>query len=135
MSSEDMVYRIMSKPVLKAEASDKVVHVLELMAEKGVGSVVIVKDGSPVGILTERDIVKKIVKDRSTLDRKVEAVMSRPLITVTPETGVFEALNLMRKNKIRRLPVVSDGKLEGIVTDKDLLYWVLRMAYTPYPAP
>ncbi|MEM2357325.1 MAG: CBS domain-containing protein, partial [Candidatus Bathyarchaeia archaeon] len=108
---------------------------LQIMAEKGIGSVIVIENGKPVGIITERDIAKKLVQDKSTLDKKVKDVMSKPLITVSPDTGIFEALQIMRKNNIRRLPVVSAGKLEGIVTEKDLLYWVLKVAYAPYPPP
>lgn len=135
MATADMVSEIMSKNVLTVEASSKVEDALRLMAEKGIGSVVITKGGRPVGILTERDIVKKILKERDILDRRVEEVMSKPLIVVSPETGIFEALQTMRKNNIRRLPVVSGDKLEGIVTEKDLLFWVLKVAYAPYPPP
>ncbi|MBS7655095.1 CBS domain-containing protein [Candidatus Bathyarchaeota archaeon] len=135
MASEDFVSQIMSKNVITVDASEKVLKALQIMAEKGIGSVLIVKNGKPVGILTERDIAKKLVANKETLDKKTEDVMSKPLITVSPDTGIFEALQLMRKNNIRRLPVVKNGKLEGIITEKDLLYWVLRVAYAPYPPP
>lgn len=135
MAGEDFVSQIMSKNVITVDASEKVLKALQVMAEKGIGSVVIVKNGKPVGILTERDVAKKLVVNKETLDKKVEDVMSKPLITVSPDTGIFEALQIMRKNNIRRLPVVKNGKLEGIITEKDLLYWVLKVAYAPYPPP
>lgn len=135
MASEDFVSQIMSKNVIIVDASEKVLKALQIMAEKGIGGVVVVENGKPVGIITERDIAKKLVQDKNTLDKKVKEVMSKPLITVSPDTGIFEALQIMRKNNIRRLPVVSKGKLEGIITEKDLLYWVLRVAYSPYPPP
>ncbi|MBS7658525.1 MAG: CBS domain-containing protein [Candidatus Bathyarchaeia archaeon] len=135
MTSEDFVSQIMSKNVITVDSSEKVLRALQIMAEKGIGSVIVIENGKPVGIITERDIAKKLVQDKSTLDKKVKDVMSKPLITVSPDTGIFEALQIMRKNNIRRLPVVSAGKLEGIVTEKDLLYWVLKVAYAPYPPP
>lgn len=135
MAGEDFVSQIMSKNVITVDASEKVLKALQVMAEKGIGSVVIVKNGKPVGILTERDVAKKLVVNKEILDKKVEDVMSKPLITVSPDTGIFEALQIMRKNNIRRLPVVKNGKLEGIITEKDLLYWVLKIAYAPYPPP
>jgi len=135
LAGEDFVSQIMSKNVITVDASEKVLKALQVMAEKGIGSVVIVKNGKPVGILTERDVAKKLVVNKETLDKKVEDVMSKPLITVSPDTGIFEALQIMRKNNIRRLPVVKNGKLEGIITEKDLLYWVLKVAYAPYPPP
>ena len=130
-----MVSEIMTKNVLTVEASSKVEDALRVMAEEGIGSVVVTKEGKPVGILTERDIVRRIIKERNILDRRVGEVMSKPLIVASPETGIFEALQTMRKNNIRRLPVVSGDKLEGIVTEKDLLFWVLKVAYAPYPPP
>jgi len=135
LASEDFVSQIMSKNVITIDASEKVLKALQIMAEKGIGSIIIVEDGKPIGIITERDIAKKLVQDKTTLDKKVKDVMSKPLITVSPDTGIFEALQIMRKNNIRRLPIVSKGKLEGIITEKDLLYWVLKVAYAPYPPP
>jgi CBS domain-containing protein len=96
------------------------------MTEKGIGCVVITESGRPVGVLTEKDIMKEIVKGKNVLHREVGSIMSRPLISVRPDTPVVDALDLMRKKDIRRLAVVDGEKLEGLVTvHRDLLYWAL----------
>jgi CBS domain-containing protein len=70
--------------------------------------------------------MKIVIKGKEVLNNKVLDVMIRPLTTVPPDTPVVQALDLMRKKNIRRLPVVSDGHLHGIVTiHRDLLYWAL----------
>ena len=69
------------------------------------------------------------------MNLKIADVMSKPLITASPKTNAFEALETLRKNKIRSLPVVVDGKLVGIVTEKDLTYWVIKVGYAPNPPP
>ncbi len=121
----------MVKNVLSTETSSNLVDAVRLMVEKGIGCVVITKNGNPVGILTERDIMKEIAKDRNAFDKDVGSLMRRPLISVSPDTLVVDALDLMRKKAIRRLPVVNRGKLEGLVTvHTDLLYWALSAMRT-----
>jgi CBS domain-containing protein len=127
MTAADTVSKIMTRKVFTANSSDTVATALQILAKRSIGSVVIVNNGKPVGILTERDLVKQIAKDKEVLDQRIEAVMRHPLITVSPETPVFEALQIMRKNDIRRLPVISGERLQGIVTvHRDLVYWALK---------
>lgn len=91
-----------------------------VMAEKGIGSLVVVERGAPVGILTERDLVVKVLaKDNGHCP--VRDVMTSPVVTIRPETDVFEATRKMLKFGIRRLPVVDGSRLVGIVTERDLL--------------
>jgi len=88
--------------------------------------VVITNESKPVGILTERDVMKAIMRREKVLASRVSDVMVVPLTSVAPETPVVQALDLMRQRNIRRLPVVSDEQLRGIVTvHRDLLYWAL----------
>jgi CBS domain-containing protein len=124
----------MTKNVFTTEASGTVLDSLRIMADKGIGCLVVTRNGEPVGMLTERDIVRRIVQDKEVLNGKIEEVMSHPLTTVSPETPVVDALNVMREKSIRRLPVVSQGKLDGIITiHSDLLYWVLKTAAVAQP--
>jgi CBS domain-containing protein len=90
------------------------------MEEKNISSVIVAEGGMPVGIVTERDLVRKvIIKD---LDAKspVSTIMSSPLVTVSKEENISSAAELMMKKKIRRLPVVDKGKLMGIVTETNI---------------
>jgi CBS domain-containing protein len=121
----------MVKSVLSTETSTQLVDAVRLIAEKGIGCVVITDDGKPVGILTERDIMKEIINDKNAFQKDVGSLMRQPLVSVSPDTPVVDALDLMRKEDIRRLPVVNKGKLEGIVTvHRDLLYWALAAMRT-----
>lgn len=93
-----------------------------LMLREGVGSLVIMEKGEPIGILTERDLLYKVVAVGKIPSRtKVENVMSSPVITVTPGSSVSLAAKRMSDLHMRRLPVVEDGKLIGMLTEKDIL--------------
>lgn len=93
----------------------------KLMKRKNVGSVVVQEKGRFVGILTERDIARKIVAEGISTKSKVSKFMDKGLITISPEKDIFDALAMMRDADIRQLPVVQDGKLLGLVTMKDIL--------------
>jgi CBS domain-containing protein len=112
---------IMTKKVITVEANRTVFEAAELMTEKGVGCIIVVIEGFPVGIITERDIVRRIVAKRSSLDIKVTEVMTKTLITVDPDTSVREAARIMSTNRIRRLPVLKNNKLVGIVVASDFV--------------
>jgi signal-transduction protein with cAMP-binding, CBS, and nucleotidyltransferase domain len=91
------------------------------MSERGVGSIIIVKSKKPVGILTERDLLMKVVAtDQRPSKVPVGKVMSSPVLTISPDVEVTEAARVMVRNRIRRLPVVDRGRLIGIVTASDI---------------
>jgi CBS domain-containing protein len=112
---------IMTKEVTTIGSDKSVFEAAELMSEKGLGCVIIVIKASPVGIITERDIVRRIVAKRASLDVKVTEVMSKTLITVDPDTSLKDAARIMSTNKIRRLPVLKNNKLVGIVVASDFV--------------
>lgn len=89
----------------------------KMMSDKNIGSLLIVKDGKIKGIITERDILKNISK----LNLKVSLVMSKKVITIEAEEKIEEAIGVMSENKIKRLPVMQDGKLAGIITATDII--------------
>lgn len=118
-----MVREAMSSPVVTAEEDCRVVDVARMMKENNVGSIIVVRaDGHPVGIVTERDIVIRVVaRDDVPADVKAREVMSSPLTTVDPETSFIDAMSLMSKLNIRRLGVTYRGELVGLVSDRDIL--------------
>ncbi len=89
------------------------------MKERRVGCLVVVDGDKPVGIITERDFVRRVLTEKLSLETEVSEVMSKPLTTVGPDSTLGNAAQLMVKNKIRRLPVVKDGKLVGIIVASD----------------
>ena len=112
---------IMTKEVVTIETNKSVFEAAELMSSKGVGCVIVVIKAFPVGIITERDIVRRIVAKRASPDVRVTEVMTKTLITVSPDTSLKIAARLMSTNKIRRLPVLKDNKLVGIVVSSDFV--------------
>ncbi len=91
------------------------------MEEEGVGSVVITDDGTPVGIVTDRDLtVRVLAAGLDPADRTAEDVMTDELCTVHPDTGFYQATNLMAEHGVRRLPVCEGDALVGIITADDV---------------
>ena len=96
-------------------------HVAELMRERNVGSVVLVEeDGSIAGFVTDRDLALGALTDGRDSSDPVDAHASSPVVTAAPAMGVEDAAELMVRHGIRRLPVLADGRLTGIVTLDDL---------------
>ena len=124
----DTVHGLMTSPVVTVDAGDPVRAAIGKMLENDIGSVVVVEEGAPVGIFTERDLTRRVLDDDLLLDRPVADVMAGPPVTVGVGTEVVEAFALMDKEGIRRLPVIADGLLVGIVTEGDLRRWVGRVA-------
>ena len=114
------IKEIMS-PVTKISADHTVTDAAKLMDEKNFGSLPIEEEGKVIGIITERDVLRKIVaKGRDPKTTLVKDIMTSPVITISPEKTVEEANELMVQNKIRRLPVEEDGKITGMITLKDV---------------
>jgi CBS domain-containing protein len=122
MEIEIPVKDIMSRPVITAEADLDILSAAKKMGSANVGSLIVLSKNKPIGIITERDLVKKIVaKAADPKSVKVIDVMSSPLVTISPEASLREAATLMLKSGVKRLPVISNGKLIGIITDTDLV--------------
>ncbi len=112
---------IMTKEVVTIDPEKSVFEAAKLMAQEELGCLIVVDSALPVGIITERDIVRRIVAKRSSVDLKVSEVMTNTLITVDPDTSLREAARVMSINKIRRLPVLKNDKLVGIVVSSDFV--------------
>ncbi len=91
-----------------------------VMSKKHVGAVV-VRDLDSLGILTEQDIVRKVVANRVNVNEKVKDFMETKLITISPDMDIYNALIKMRDNNIRHLPVVENNEMVGLLTIKDIL--------------
>ena len=116
------VRHIMTKNIISVKNNASVVQAASVMVKNDIGSVVVTKDGKPVGIITERDILGKCCPGKLCgKDLKVEEIMSAPLITIAADASIGEAAMLMSDNKIRRLLVTEKGKIVGIITEKDVL--------------
>jgi CBS domain-containing protein len=95
------------------------------MNEKGVGALLVLEDERPVGIFTERDVLRRIVDaDKDPAFTRVGEVMTRRLVTITPETHVEEAMELMTQRRFRHLPVMDADDLVGMLSIGDLMRWI-----------
>jgi len=127
----DTIKEVMTRTVFTLSPKNKTIDALNLMVKNDIGAVVVLDEGKVVGIITERDIVREITKSFDYLDRRLAETGKRSVITVSLNTPLWEAFGILLKNKIRRLPVVKDGKLLGIVTERDLFKWAVKVAYEP----
>ena len=108
--------------VLKIEASATVFEALTKVVEKNVGSILVTEDDKVVGIMTERDYLRKVaIHGRTSHDTQVREIMSAPLVYVTPETTIEESMAIMTDRRIRHLPVVEDDDVVGIISIGDLV--------------
>lgn len=120
--SDTSLEKIMTVDVVSLDSSRTLIDAASVMAKKQIGSVIVTKNDVPFGIITERDIVRRLGTgdEQFFRDAKLGDVCSHTLIVAEPGLTVGEALDLMVENKIHKLPVVGRGKLLGIVTIKDL---------------
>ncbi len=94
----------------------------KIMSNDHIGFIIVEKDGKPYGIVTEWDYVNKIVsKDLDPKDVKLCDIMNAPLKSISPNTPTDQVTEIMNKEGIRRLPVVENGKLVGVITSRDIL--------------
>lgn len=98
-----------------------------LMAEKNIGALpVLSAEGRIVGIFTERDYTRKVaLQGKSSKDTHVREIISREIVTVTPEDSVEDCMRLMTDRRVRHLPVVDGMKLVGIISIGDLVNWII----------
>ncbi|MBI4874201.1 MAG: CBS domain-containing protein [Acidobacteria bacterium] len=102
--------------------SATVFEALGLMAEKSIGALVVVSEGQPVGVLSERDYARKVfLKGKSSKETLVGEIMTSPVMTVEPRCSVLECMRIMTANRVRHLPVLDQGRLAGIVSIGDLV--------------
>jgi CBS domain-containing protein len=115
------VASIMTKQVKTIDSLEPLFECIKIMNEAKIGSIVVTENGKPVGIFTERDLVKKMAQRLESLGYVMKQVMSCPLVTISQSATVWDALILMGRKDIRRLPVVDDKKLVGIITERDVI--------------
>jgi CBS domain-containing protein len=116
----DRVSSVMSWPVATVEDTDSVVEVARELDADEIGAVLVLHDGSLVGLVSERDIAGHVA-DQEDLSRLTAGeVMSQELVTVSPETPIVEAARIMNVAQVRHLPVVSDALIAGILSMRDL---------------
>jgi CBS domain-containing protein len=115
------VTELFRKPPVTIPAAATLADAAALMDNEVVGAVVVVEDGRPVGIVTDRDIVLRGVARRLPPDARVDAVMSTEVVTLPADADIAEAVAVFDRHPFRRLPLVEDGRIVGMVTVDDLV--------------
>jgi CBS domain-containing protein len=124
---DESVKGVMTKDAKTIEATRTVMDAVRTMRDAKIGCLVVLgKDRTPVGIFTERDLVVNMADDgHGALASAMAEVMSKPLTIISPSATIWDALTLMGRADIRRLPVVENGRLIGILTERDVFRLVL----------
>ena len=116
-----LVKDIMTKALISVEPGTTVFQVAKMMEQGGIGAVLVKKDGTTSGIITDRDFAIKIATQKLPLETPVDKVTSYPLQTINASETILDAADQMSSKKIRKLAVVEDGKIVGIITSTDLV--------------
>ncbi|MDH5481300.1 MAG: CBS domain-containing protein [Candidatus Bathyarchaeota archaeon] len=125
MASIVLVRDIMSKDIRVVRPDTSMKEVVATMNKFNIGSIVVVQSKRPVGIITERDILRRLVEPCLAPEAlAARQVMTSPLITISETASIEEAARLMAKKRIKRLPVVNDSQLQGIVSFTDIVFKV-----------
>ena len=113
---------VMVTNIITIEAEANARKAAELMNRHDIGCIIVVNKDKPIGIVTERDMLKRVVLQlRDPRRLRVSHIMSKPLITTSPETELRDAVNLMNERRIKKLPVVEDGYLVGLLSITDIV--------------
>ena len=110
---------LMTKNVITIDSNKTVAEAAALMSEKGIGDLIVMDGDTPIGIVTERDFVRRVLAKQKSADTAISEVMTSPLMVIDPEAPIKEAAQRMVSSDIRRLPVIKDNKLVGIITAAD----------------
>jgi len=112
---------IMTKNVIAVDAATPANEAAKMMENANVGAIIVTENNTPIGIITDRDFAIKITAHAYPLHTPVKKIMSEPLIGITPDESVWMIADLMYTRKVRKIPVIDDEKVIGIVTATDLV--------------
>lgn len=121
MFSETLVNEVMTKALVSVDPLTTLYQISKMMEQGGMGSILVKRNGIPSGIITDRDFAIKVAAKRISLETHVEKIATFPLITIDSSACLLEAAKLMTDKKIRKLAVVEEDKVIGIITSTDLI--------------
>ncbi len=115
------VDKIMNNSVVSVDSSVSATDAAKMMEDTDVGAVIVLENGSPIGIVTDRDFAIKITAHSYPIDTPVRRIMSSPLISIDSSSDLWMASDLMSSRNVRKLPVIDDDKVVGIITSSDIV--------------
>lgn len=116
-----LIREIMKKNVISIDSSMTVSDAAKMMDDASIGAIVVIENGIAIGIITERDLVRRVIAKEKPLSTNVKEVMSSPLIVINPDDTVWDLAQLMKTRRIHRVPAVKDNRLVGMVTTSDIV--------------
>jgi CBS domain-containing protein len=129
LRTADDILKLKGRDIWSVAPDTTVFEALQLMADKGIGAVVVKEDGRLVGVMSERDYARKVIlKGKASRDIPVREIMSKRVVTVYPDTLCTECMALMTEKRVRHLPVVDSeagGKLVGLISIGDVVKAVI----------
>jgi len=125
--SDILVKDVMTRALISVNPSTTIFQVAKMMEMGGFGAIILKEDNLPKGIITDRDFAIKIAVNKYPLDTPVHKVASYPLQTINPNQSILVAADLMSAKKIRKLVVVDEDKVVGIITTTDIVNQLAKM--------
>lgn len=116
-----IVRDVMNKKVVVAKSEISIKKASEVMGKYHIGSLVVRDDEEIRGILTERDVLMSVARGKDPNATSIGEIMTKKVITIDPDSTLSDAVDLMIKHKIKKVPVVEEGKLIGIITASDIV--------------
>jgi CBS domain-containing protein len=119
--------RLKPSGVWSISPDSTVYEAIEMMAEKRVGALVVLRDGRLEGIVSERDYARKVIlKNKHSQETRVHEIMTAPVLSISPDDSIRECMRIMSTHRVRHLPVIEAEKVVGIVSIGDLVNWIIR---------
>jgi len=112
---------VMNTSIVSVDSSITATDAAKMMEDTDVGAVIVFENGTPAGIVTDRDFAIKITAHSYPIDTPVRRIMSSPLISIDSHSDLWTASDLMSTRKVRKLPVIDDEKVVGIITSSDIV--------------
>src|SRR5216683_7360385 len=128
----DSILQHKGRHVWSISPRESVLQAISLMADKGIGALVVISDETLVGIISERDYTRKVIlQGRSSKDTLVREIMTRSVITVSRDHSVDECMRIMTEHRIRHLPVLEGATIVGVVSIGDLVKAIISEQAPP----
>ena len=121
LQQKTLVKQIMGNSVISIDSSVTATDAAKMMEDTGVGAIVVLEQNMPIGLVTDRDFAIKITAHSYPIDTPVRRIMSSPLISIDSNSDLWIASDLMSTRKVRKLPVIDDDQVVGIITSSDII--------------